>query len=82
MWTNECWLIGKVQETITQPNREIYNKTMLVRVLCRKIYYIGKMNKKIYNKEAKLGSVWYMCLKTKNCCLKTFVEIRVREKVR
>ena len=53
MWTNECWLIGKVQETITQPNREIYNKTMRVHVLCRKIYYIGKMNKKIYNKEAR-----------------------------
>ena len=29
-----------------------------------------------------LGSVWYMCLKTKNCCLKTFVEIRVGKKVR
>ena len=28
-----------------------------------------------------LGSVWYICLKTKNCCLKTFVEIRVGEKV-
>ena len=25
--------------------------------------------------------VWYMCLKTENCCLKTFVEIRVGEKV-
>ena len=29
-----------------------------------------------------LGAVWYMCLKTKNCCLKTFVKIRVGEKVR
>ena len=28
------------------------------------------------------GPVWYVCLKTKNCCLKTFVEIRVGEKVR
>ena len=28
-----------------------------------------------------LLSVWYMCLKTENCCLKTFVEIRVSEKV-
>ena len=27
-----------------------------------------------------LGPVWYMCLKTENCCLKTFVEIRVGEK--
>ena len=25
--------------------------------------------------------VWHMCLKTENCCLKTFVEIRVSEKV-
>ena len=29
-----------------------------------------------------LGPVWYMCLKTENCCLKTFLEIRVGEKVR
>ena len=29
-----------------------------------------------------LGSVWYMCLKTEKCCLKTFVKIRVGEKVR
>ena len=28
-----------------------------------------------------LGPVWYMCLKTENCCLKTFVEIHVSEKV-
>ena len=28
-----------------------------------------------------LGPVWYMCLKTKNCCLKNFVEIRIDEKV-
>ena len=28
-----------------------------------------------------LGPVWYMCLKTENYCLKTFVEIRVGEKV-
>ena len=42
-------------DALTQPNREIYNKTMRVRVLlCRKIYYIGKMNKKIYNEEAKV----------------------------
>ena len=25
--------------------------------------------------------VWYMCLKTENCYLKTFVKIRVGEKV-
>ena len=29
-----------------------------------------------------LGPVWYMCLKTENCCLKIFMEIRVGEKVR
>ena len=28
-----------------------------------------------------LGAVWYTCLKTKNCYLKTFVEIHVGEKV-
>ena len=28
------------------------------------------------------GPVWYMYLKTENCYLKTFVEIRVGEKVR
>ena len=25
--------------------------------------------------------VWYMCLKTENCCLKTFMKTRVGEKV-
>ena len=28
-----------------------------------------------------VGPVWYMCLKTENCCLKTFMKIRVGEKV-
>ena len=28
------------------------------------------------------GPVWYVCLKTENCCLKTFVKICVGEKVR
>ena len=28
-----------------------------------------------------LEPVCYVCLKTENCCLKTFVEIRVGEKV-
>ena len=28
-----------------------------------------------------IGPVWYVCLKTENCCLKIFVEIRVGEKV-
>ena len=27
------------------------------------------------------GPVWYVCLKTENCCLKIFVEVRVGEKV-
>ena len=31
--------------------------------------------------QSALRSVWYMCLKTKNCCLKIFVEIRVSEKM-
>ena len=29
-----------------------------------------------------LGSIWYMYLKTENCCLKIFVEIHVGIKVR
>ena len=29
-----------------------------------------------------LGSVWYICLKTENCCLKIFVEIHMAEKMR
>ena len=33
------------------------------------------------NHLSDLGPVWYMCLKTENCCLKFFVEIRVGEKV-
>ena len=28
-----------------------------------------------------LWPVWYMCLKTENYCLKTFIEIRVGEKI-
>ena len=29
----------------------------------------------------KYWPVWYVCLKTENCCLKIFIEIRVGEKV-
>ena len=43
------------------------------------IFEISKKKKKIFRHH--LGSVWYICLKTENCCLKTFVEIRVGEKV-
>ena len=28
-----------------------------------------------------IGPIWYVCLKTENYCLKTFVKIRVGEKV-
>ena len=34
-----------------------------------------------FKKASYIGPVWYMCLKTENCYLKTFVEIRVGEKV-
>ena len=40
---------------------------------------VEKWDKK--NEKFK-GFVWYMCLKTENCCLKAFVKIRVNEKVR
>ena len=38
--------------------------------------YQGQNDKKDHSEP-----VWYMCLKTENCSLKTFVEIRVDEKV-
>ena len=37
--------------------------------------------KKKKKKTGNFRSVWYMCLKTENCYLKTFVEIRVGEKM-
>ena len=43
-----------------------------------------KKEKERWNHEKivrQLELVWYMCLKTENCCLKTFVKIRVGEKV-
>ena len=42
--------------------------------------FLGTLGEKNENSE-NLGPVWYMCLKTENCCLKSFVEIRVGEKV-
>ena len=38
-------------------------------------------SKKKKKKGETLGPVWYMCLKTENCYLKTFVKIRVSEKM-
>ena len=40
--------------------------------------HVFQQQNKISN---SLGSVWYMCLKTENGCLKIFVKIRVGEKV-
>ena len=55
--------------------------TSVLRVLVK-----NPLVKKVFmekeKKKKQLGSVWYMCLKTENCYLKTFVEIRVGEKVR
>ena len=42
----------------------------------------NKVDREVKLKIGYLGPVWYMCLKTENCYLKTFVEIRVSEKVR
>ena len=42
---------------------------------------VPSSQKKKTKKKKPLGPVWYVCLKTENCCLKTFVEIRVGEKV-
>ena len=44
------------------------------------IICFGDNMKPSIHKFRALGPVWYMCLKTENCCLKTFVEIRVSEK--
>ena len=46
--------------------------------------HITDVNVKIpffFFSSTTFGSVWYMCLKTENCCLKTFMEIRVGKKV-
>ena len=40
-----------------------------------------KLDRMFWYDDRLLGSVWYMCLKTENCCLKIFIEIRVSEKV-
>ena len=48
------------------------------------IYFSSSLRNQTYSKKVfhpHYGPVWYMCLKTENCCLKTFVEIRVGEKV-
>ena len=39
--------------------------------ICRCVEFVGVII---------ISPVWYMCLKTENCCLKIFVEIRVGEK--
>ena len=36
----------------------------------------------VLNFLSGIGPVWYVCLKTENCCLKIFMEIRVGKKVR
>ena len=53
-------------------SKELRNKL----IIC----FGDNMKPSIYKSRA-LESVWYMCLKTENYCLKTFVEIRVSEKV-
>ena len=42
---------------------------------------VDKNTECVSKTQSYLGPVWYVCLKTENCCLKTFVEIRVGEKV-
>ena len=39
------------------------------------------MAKSVYTYSSRKRPVWFVCLKTENCCLKTFMEIRVGEKV-
>ena len=40
-----------------------------------------RFDKLVFLFPKALGPVWYVCLKTENCCLKTFVEIRVGKKM-
>ena len=40
---------------------------------------INKIKKNLKSSEEVL--IWYMCLKTENCYLKTFVKIRVSKKL-
>ena len=46
----------------------------MVKLVLAFVWLMGTMS-------SALGPVWYVCLKTENCCLKIFVEIRVGEKV-
>ena len=46
--------------------------------------FVSPKKKKKKNKgvgSVRLGAVWYGCLKTENCYLKIFVEIRVGKRV-
>ena len=43
--------------------------------------HISRTSLKKKKKNETLVLVWYVCLKTKNCCLKTFMKIRVGKKV-
>ena len=56
-----------------------FNSLILASTITEKKKKKGPKNSVIM--LGSLGAVWYMCLKTENCCLKTFVEIRVGEKV-
>ena len=47
----------------------------------RKVLYIDEWSFKLIKISDIIGLVWYMCLKTENYCLKTFVKICVGEKM-
>ena len=58
-----------------------YAEYSLENIGSENVISIKKNKKKLFFPSKGLGPVWYMCLKTENCCLKTFVKIRVGEKV-
>ena len=46
-----------------------------------KVLIVFSISEKIFLKMDGLEPVVYVCLKTENCCLKTFMKIRVGKKV-
>ena len=59
------------------------SSTQIAQLWSMKLSFRGLSKKKKKKKLffRRLGPVWYVCLKTKNYCLKIFVKIRVGKKM-